>query len=43
MTPPLNPDILNLAQSNDLTVETLSRQANKKTDLGDDEVVISLH
>ena len=43
MTPPTNPDILNLAQSNDLSVETLSRQANKKTDFGDDEVVISLH
>jgi hypothetical protein len=43
MTPPSNPDILNLAQSNDLSVETLSRQANKKKDFGDDEVVISLH
>jgi hypothetical protein len=43
MTPPSNPDIINLAQSNDLSVETLSRQANKKKDFGDDEVVISLH
>jgi hypothetical protein len=43
VTPPTDPDILNLAQSNDLNVETLSRQANKKKDLGDDEVVISLH
>jgi hypothetical protein len=43
MTPKDNPDILKLAQSNDLNIETLSRQANKKTDFGDDEVVISLH
>jgi hypothetical protein len=43
VTPPSNPDILNLAQSNDLNLETLSRQANKKKDFGDDEVVISLH
>lgn len=43
MTPPLNPDILNLSRSNDLSVETLARQANKTKDFGDDEVVISLH
>jgi hypothetical protein len=43
VTPPPDPDILNLAKSNDLNLETLSRQANKKKDLGDDEVVISLH
>lgn len=43
MTPPPNPDILNLARSNDLNVETLARQANKKKNFGDDEVVISLH
>ena len=41
MTAPSNPDILNLAKSNDLNVETLSRQANKKG-LDDEEVVISL-
>jgi hypothetical protein len=43
MTPPVNPDILNLAQNNDRSVESLSRELNKKKDLGDDEVVISLH
>ena len=37
---PVNPDILNLATSNDLNIETLARQANKKDD--DNEVVISL-
>ena len=42
MTPPLNPDILNLAQSNDLSVETLSRQANRKKNLDDGEVNIPL-
>lgn len=42
MTAPSNPDILSLSQSNDLNVETLARQANKK-DLDDNEVVISLH
>jgi hypothetical protein len=41
MTATPNPDILNLAKSNDLNVETLSRQANKKG-LDDGEVVISL-
>ena len=42
MTPTPNPDILSLSRSNDLSVETLARQANKKKILGDDEVVISL-
>jgi hypothetical protein len=37
-----DPAILELAQSNDLNVETLARQANKKG-LDDGEVVISLH
>lgn len=41
MTATPNPDILNLAKSNDLNVETLARQANKKG-LDDGEVVISL-
>jgi hypothetical protein len=43
MTPTPNPDILNLSRSNDLSVETLARQANKKKDFDDGEVVISLH
>lgn len=43
MTPAPKPDIINLSRSNDLSVETLARQANKKKDLGDDEVIISLH
>jgi hypothetical protein len=43
MTPAPNPDILDLARSNDLNIETLARQANKKHDLGNDEVIISLH
>jgi len=43
MTPAPNPDILNLSRSNDLSVETLARQANKKKDFGDEEVIISLH
>jgi len=43
MTPSINPDILNLAQNNDRSVESLSRELNKKKDLGNDEVVISLH
>jgi hypothetical protein len=42
MTPQSNPDILNLAQRNDLNIETISRQANKKKDF-DDEVIVSLH
>lgn len=37
-------DILNLASNNDLSVETLSRQAKKNDDLSEgDEVVVSLH
>lgn len=39
-----NPDMLSLAQNNDLNIETIARQANKKPDKsGDDEVVVSLH
>jgi hypothetical protein len=41
MTATPNPDILDLAKSNDLNVETLARQANKKG-LDEGEVVISL-
>lgn len=41
MTATPNPDILNLAKSNDLNVETLARQANKKG-LDEGEVVITL-
>jgi hypothetical protein len=45
MTPPSNPDILkqSLARNNDRSIDSLSREVNKKTDFGDDEVVISLH
>lgn len=39
--PPPDPGILELAQSNDLNVETIARQANKGKN--DGEVVISLH
>jgi hypothetical protein len=40
-----DPAILELAKNNDLNVATLARQANatKTQDLGDDEVVVSLH
>ena len=41
----LSPDIINLANNPDLSVETIAREANriqKKEDLSDDEVVISL-
>jgi hypothetical protein len=41
MTTPVQPDILELAQNNDLNVATIARQANKKDD--DNEVVVSLH
>jgi hypothetical protein len=41
VTPPKDPVILDLAKSNDLNVDTISRVANR--DLPDDEVVISLH
>lgn len=41
--PTPNPEIANLANNNDLNVETIARQANKKPEKGDDgEVVISL-
>lgn len=42
MTDTPNPDIMNLAQNNDLNVATLARQA-KKDKPDDGEVVISLH
>jgi hypothetical protein len=42
-TLPSNPEISNLANNNDLNIETIARQANKKPEKhGDDEVVISL-
>ncbi len=41
MTNTPDPDILNLAQNNDLNIDTIARQA-KKNDTGSDEVVISL-
>lgn len=44
---PLSPDILNLASNPDLSVETISREANRikarEGSLDNDEVVISLH
>ena len=43
VTPITDPDILELANNNDLNVATLSRQAKKDRDFPDDEVVISLH
>lgn len=42
---PLSPDIINLANNPDLSVETIAREANRiheKEKLSDDEVVISL-
>lgn len=43
VTPPANPDILNLANNDDLNVATIARQANKsKGDAPDGEVVVSL-
>lgn len=42
VTEPLVPDILELAQNNDLDVATIARQANKNND-DSEEVVISLH
>ncbi len=43
MTQPFNSDIINLANNNDLNVETLQRQADKSAKENDDgEVVISL-
>jgi hypothetical protein len=41
MTSTPDPDIINLAHNNDLSIETLARQAKKK-ELGENEVVISL-
>lgn len=38
-----DPVILNLAKNNDLNIATLAREAGKTKDMGDDEVVISLH
>ncbi|HEX5797552.1 MAG TPA: PrgI family protein [Candidatus Saccharimonadales bacterium] len=43
MTEPLSPDILRLAESNDLNVSTIARQANKKADKEPNEIVVSLH
>jgi PrgI family protein len=45
MTAPPDPAILSLANNNDFTVETIARQAKRAKDdeLGQDEVVISLH
>lgn len=42
VTQPVNPAILGLASNDDLSVATLARQAQKSTELGSDEVVISL-
>jgi hypothetical protein len=42
VTQPPKTDILNLASNDDLTVATLARQAHKKDQSPDDEVVISL-
>jgi hypothetical protein len=42
---PLSPDIINLANNPDLSVETIAREANRiheKEKLSEDEVVISL-
>jgi hypothetical protein len=40
---PVNPDILRLANNDDLNVSTLAREANRSSELNDDgEVVISL-
>lgn len=43
MTPAPDPDILGLANNDDLNVETIARQANKKAKEQDGEVVINLH
>lgn len=43
---PLSPDIINLANNPDLSIETIAHEANRikeKQGLPDDEVVISLH
>lgn len=39
----VSPDILNYANNNDLSVETIQRQGHKEDNLPPDEVVISLH
>jgi len=38
-----DPAIISLSRNDDLNIETIARQANKDNELGDDEVVISLH
>lgn len=44
VTRPPNPDILNLVKNSDgLSVESTAHLANRKKDMDDDEVVISLH
>lgn len=43
VTPPRNTDILDLATNKDLSVATLAREAHKRHELSEDEVVISLH
>lgn len=42
---PLSPDIINLANNSDLSIETIQREANRiqKKESGDDEVFVSLH
>ncbi len=44
---PISPDIINLANNSDLSVETLAREAKriheKEANLEEEEVVISLH
>jgi hypothetical protein len=40
---PAKPAILDLANNDDLNVATIAREANKRRELPDDEVVISLH
>jgi hypothetical protein len=44
---PVSPDIINLANNSDLSVETLAREAKriheKEANLEEEEVVISLH
>ena len=43
MTPQADPDIIDLANNDDLDVATIARQANKKKRQQPDEVVITLH
>lgn len=42
VTPPVNPAIMNLSNNDDLSVETLARQAKKQASDDSNEVVISL-